>query len=127
MLLIMIVVFVTTYMLILPAITMEHSPICGKEEHIHTALCLDNGIMLLNNESLDINDLTYKLVMNPNTSYTLVITGNGSRIPANVTDSIDFSKYRNLITKIDIQVTASSNLTIGEKAFRNCTALKEVA
>lgn len=34
-----IVVFVTTYMLILPAITMESDPICGYEEHTHSDSC----------------------------------------------------------------------------------------
>lgn len=33
------VVFITTYMLILPAITMSKKPICGKEEHTHTEKC----------------------------------------------------------------------------------------
>ena len=33
------VVFVTTYMLILPAITMTRNPICGLEEHTHTQEC----------------------------------------------------------------------------------------
>ncbi len=34
-----IVVFCTTYALILPAITRESQPTCGKEEHQHTELC----------------------------------------------------------------------------------------
>ncbi len=34
-----VVVFCTTYVLILPAITMEKKPQCGKEEHIHTENC----------------------------------------------------------------------------------------
>ena len=34
-----IVVFVTTYALILPAITMEQETFCGKEEHTHSELC----------------------------------------------------------------------------------------
>ena len=34
-----VVVFCTTYMLILPAITMEKDTICGKEEHIHDETC----------------------------------------------------------------------------------------
>ena len=34
-----IVVFCTTYALILPAITMEREPRCGLEEHIHTGKC----------------------------------------------------------------------------------------
>ena len=33
------VVFCTTYALILPAITMEKPPLCGKEEHTHTEDC----------------------------------------------------------------------------------------
>ena len=31
-----IVVFCTTYALVLPAITLEKTPICGMEEHTHT-------------------------------------------------------------------------------------------
>lgn len=34
-----IVVFCTTYALILPAITVESPVFCGKEEHIHSAIC----------------------------------------------------------------------------------------
>lgn len=34
-----VVVFIMTYMLILPAITMERPAICGKEEHTHTEEC----------------------------------------------------------------------------------------
>ena len=34
-----IVVFCTTYMLILPAITMEKETVCGKEEHVHDENC----------------------------------------------------------------------------------------
>ncbi|MGM9526544.1 MAG: hypothetical protein ACI3U1_09800, partial [Peptococcaceae bacterium] len=34
-----VVVFVTTYALILPAITMERPAICGMEAHVHTADC----------------------------------------------------------------------------------------
>lgn len=40
-----IVVFVTTYMLILPAITMERETICGKEEHTHTEECYTTEIV----------------------------------------------------------------------------------
>lgn len=36
-----VVVFVTTYMLILPAITMERNTICGQEEHTHTDTCYE--------------------------------------------------------------------------------------
>ena len=35
----MVVVFVTTYLLILPAITIERTPVCGIEEHSHTKTC----------------------------------------------------------------------------------------
>lgn len=35
------VVFATTYMLILPAITMESDTVCGKEEHVHTQDCYE--------------------------------------------------------------------------------------
>ena len=34
-----VVVFITTYALILPAITLEHDYICGKEVHTHTDAC----------------------------------------------------------------------------------------
>lgn len=34
-----VVVFCTTYALILPAITLSNDPICGKEEHVHTEEC----------------------------------------------------------------------------------------
>ena len=32
-------VFITTYMLILPAITLTRDPVCGLEEHTHTEAC----------------------------------------------------------------------------------------
>ncbi|MDI9241145.1 DUF7601 domain-containing protein [Fusibacillus kribbianus] len=34
-----VVVFITTYMLILPAITLEKKVVCGLEEHVHTESC----------------------------------------------------------------------------------------
>lgn len=34
-----VVVFVTTYLLVLPALTMTQKPVCGKEEHQHTEQC----------------------------------------------------------------------------------------
>ena len=39
-----IVVFVTTYMLILPAITLEPEVFCGIEEHIHTQECYESVV-----------------------------------------------------------------------------------
>lgn len=39
-----IVVFCTTYALILPAITLEKQPICGIEEHAHTEICYQKQI-----------------------------------------------------------------------------------
>jgi LPXTG-motif cell wall-anchored protein len=41
-----IVVFVTTYMLILPAITMESKLVCGITEHIHTEECYSESMVL---------------------------------------------------------------------------------
>ena len=42
------VVFVTTYALILPAITMESTPdtYCGKAEHVHTDACYDGDNLI---------------------------------------------------------------------------------
>ena len=42
------IVFVTTYMLILPAITMTKKPLCGWEEHVHDDSCyqIDYGRVL---------------------------------------------------------------------------------
>ena len=40
----MIVVFCTTYALILPAITLERAPECGLSEHIHTEQCYDSTV-----------------------------------------------------------------------------------
>ncbi len=37
-----VVVFVTTYALILPAITMENQTFCGEEEHTHSLICYSN-------------------------------------------------------------------------------------
>lgn len=41
-----VVVFVTTYALILPAITMEKEPTCGIEEHIHEESCFASQVSL---------------------------------------------------------------------------------
>ncbi len=41
-----IVVFCTTYALILPAITMEQETICGLEEHVHTESCYEERIVI---------------------------------------------------------------------------------
>lgn len=40
-----VVVFVTTYMLILPAITMEQTAYCGFEEHKHSAACFEKRLV----------------------------------------------------------------------------------
>ena len=40
-----VVVFVTTYMLILPAITMERTPRCGLEEHQHGGECYETRLL----------------------------------------------------------------------------------
>ena len=40
-----IVVFCTTYALILPAITMTGDTFCGKTEHVHSGTCYDNYIL----------------------------------------------------------------------------------
>lgn len=59
----MVVVFCTTYALILPAITMEQETLCGKEAHVHEAACyekqsynvlecgLEDGIQVIHNHS----------------------------------------------------------------------------
>lgn len=46
-----IVVFCTTYALILPAITMENTPYCGKEEHQHTEDCYSQKLICGKEES----------------------------------------------------------------------------
>lgn len=40
-----VVVFVTVYMLILPAITLEGKPICGHPEHVHTDACYETVLV----------------------------------------------------------------------------------
>ena len=40
-----VVVFVTTYMLILPAITMEQTTYCGLEEHQHSDECWETQLV----------------------------------------------------------------------------------
>lgn len=40
-----IVVFVTTYVLILPAITMEAETFCNQEEHTHTEDCFEQVLI----------------------------------------------------------------------------------
>lgn len=56
-----IVVFVTTYMLILPAITISYDPICKKEEHCHSEECYGTSVCKVLNcteESLKIHQHT---------------------------------------------------------------------
>ncbi|MDY4970949.1 MAG: hypothetical protein SO101_11940, partial [Lachnospiraceae bacterium] len=48
-----VVVFVTTYMLILPAITMEQEYVCGKEEHVHTDECYEKVLICGKTEGED--------------------------------------------------------------------------
>lgn len=66
-----IVVFCTTYALILPAITMTKEPVCGKEEHTHTDECysvedeeesLENCSFVLHSHTKDCYDKDGKLV-----------------------------------------------------------------
>ncbi|MGN1142930.1 MAG: hypothetical protein ACI4SU_00070, partial [Anaerovoracaceae bacterium] len=61
-----VVVFITTYMLILPAITMERETICGKEEHVHTDECYKEvvidppRVLACSKEALEIHQHTDK-------------------------------------------------------------------
>lgn len=63
-----IVVFCTTYALIMPAVTMSHTA-CGKEEHVHSDACYDeNGALICGKEEhthtdaclLAVRELTYE-------------------------------------------------------------------
>lgn len=59
-----VVVFVTTYALILPGITLERDPVCGMEEHTHTADCytqltsVTKKALVCNAETLQIHQHT---------------------------------------------------------------------
>lgn len=64
-----IVVFCTTYALIIPAVTMSRGTACGKEEHTHTEACYDeNGALICGREEhthtdaclLAVRELTYE-------------------------------------------------------------------
>lgn len=64
-----IVVFCTTYALIMPAVTMSRDTACGKEEHTHTEACYDeNGALICGREKhthtdaclLAVRELTYE-------------------------------------------------------------------
>ncbi len=44
------VVFCTTYALILPAMTAERQTVCGMEEHTHTEECFENGVQMCGKE-----------------------------------------------------------------------------
>lgn len=46
-----VVVFATTYALILPAITMEREPVCGLEEHTHTDKCYEYVLAHMHDDS----------------------------------------------------------------------------
>ena len=46
-----VVVFVTSYMLILPALTLEQDTICGLEEHTHTDACYEQRLVCTLEES----------------------------------------------------------------------------
>lgn len=46
-----VVVFITTYMLILPAITMENKAICGMAEHTHTDACYEMQLVCTQEET----------------------------------------------------------------------------
>lgn len=64
-----IVVFCSTYALIIPAVTMSRDTACGKEEHTHTEACYDeNGALICGREEhthtdaclLAVRELTYE-------------------------------------------------------------------
>ena len=42
-----VVVFCTTYALILPAITLDNQTVCGLEEHTHTEACYQRAAQLV--------------------------------------------------------------------------------
>ncbi len=51
-----VVVFCTTYALILPAITMEQTAYCGMEDHVHTAECYERRLICGFDEDVDQHD-----------------------------------------------------------------------
>lgn len=52
-----VVVFITTYMLILPAITMENQAICGMAEHTHTDACYEMQLVCTQEETPEGTDV----------------------------------------------------------------------
>lgn len=51
-----VVVFCTTYALILPAITMEQTAYCGMEDHVHTAECYERRLICGFDEDVERHD-----------------------------------------------------------------------
>lgn len=71
-----VVVFCTTYALILPAITMEREPLCGMEEHVHTDECYQVPMELSCSCQLEAMAGTAPVVVHTHNEYCYDAQGN---------------------------------------------------
>lgn len=93
-----IVVFVTTYLLILPAITMESIPYCGYEEHIHTDSCYSCALGM----SKEAESETNETIENSETSESesdASVTASDNIEETNITDSTNSTSEVSEITE----------------------------
>lgn len=81
-----VVVFITTYMLILPAITMEREAYCGLEEHVHSEECYDEAENLICEKDQHIhNENCY---LEEDTGYSNYSSGEDDAVIDNTSDEI---------------------------------------
>lgn len=108
-----IVVFCTTYALIIPAVTMSRDTACGKEEHTHTEACYDeNGALICGREEhthtdaclLAVRELTYEDGQLKNSQPTVdkQVQENsngtwGDTNDANIGDTVNFKTTINVV------------------------------
>lgn len=126
--LVVLVVFITTYMLILPAITMEtdNASLEAFEPELasYNSVALEAVGRVINDTS---SGVKYVLEANADGLYTMTVnaTSDGDVVLSDhLMDSEELSVYKNSIKKIVFNISADT-LVIGNGAFSGCASLYE--
>ena len=73
------VALITTYVLMLPGITMEHDVLCGLEAHTHTDVCYENRLVCGLEEGSTVGDVLKIIRLSPLKAKLLLMSVNGER------------------------------------------------
>ncbi len=142
-----VVVFCTTYALILPALTADNKAVCGIEEHVHEDACYTDGVLTCDKEehthcdtcyadenevtaaepvangsavfSGQVDNITWRLEPNSTGGYTLYLEGTGA-IPTDFMNRLPEDVRVDYIESIN-ELTICSGITeISDSTFIRC-------